>query len=78
MRTVESGGADPAGRGWPGQCRVEGGTELLRQARHEYPDLDVIRVTAARDLETVRNAMQGGAIAYGQTPSIAILRSIAA
>jgi len=40
------------------------GTEVLRRARQDFPDVDVIVVTAARELETVREAMQGGAVSY--------------
>jgi response regulator of citrate/malate metabolism len=40
------------------------GIEVLRQARQDFPDVDVIVVTAARELETVREAMQGGAVSY--------------
>ena len=40
------------------------GIEVLRRARSEFPDVDVIVVTAARELDTVREAMQGGAISY--------------
>lgn len=40
------------------------GTEVLRRARQEFPDVDVIMVTAARELDTVREAMQGGAVSY--------------
>jgi response regulator of citrate/malate metabolism len=40
------------------------GLEVLRIARQEYPDVDVILVTAERDLEAVREAWQGGAMSY--------------
>jgi len=40
------------------------GIEVLRRARQDFPDVDVIVVTAARDLDTVREAMQGGAVSY--------------
>src|SRR6478735_7320584 len=40
------------------------GIEVLRRARQDFPDVDVIVVTAARELDTVREAMQGGAISY--------------
>jgi len=40
------------------------GIEVLRRARQEFPDVDVIVVTAARELDTVREAMQGGAVSY--------------
>ena len=37
---------------------------MLRRARQDFPDVDVIVVTAARELDTVREAMQGGAVSY--------------
>ena len=40
------------------------GIDVLRRARSEFPDVDVIVVTAARELDTVREAMQGGAVSY--------------
>jgi response regulator of citrate/malate metabolism len=40
------------------------GIEVLRRARQDFPDVDVIVVTAARELDTVREAMQGGAVSY--------------
>lgn len=40
------------------------GIDVLRRARQDFPDLDVIVVTAAREVETVREAMQGGAVSY--------------
>jgi response regulator of citrate/malate metabolism len=40
------------------------GIDVLRQARRHFPDVDVIVVTAARELDTVREAMQGGAVSY--------------
>jgi response regulator of citrate/malate metabolism len=40
------------------------GIDLLRRARQDFPDVDVIVVTAARELDTVREAMQGGAVSY--------------
>ncbi len=40
------------------------GIEVLRRARQDFPDVDVIVVTAARELDTVRDAMQGGAVSY--------------
>lgn len=40
------------------------GIDVLRRARQDYPDVDVIVVTAARELDTVREAMQGGAVSY--------------
>jgi response regulator of citrate/malate metabolism len=40
------------------------GIEVLRRIRAEFPDVDVIVVTAARELATVREAMLGGAVSY--------------
>jgi response regulator of citrate/malate metabolism len=40
------------------------GIEVLRRARQDFPDVDVIVVTAAREVDTVREAMQGGAVSY--------------
>lgn len=40
------------------------GIEVLRRARQDFPAVDVIVVTAARELATVREAMQGGAVSY--------------
>lgn len=40
------------------------GIDLLRRVRSEFPDVDVLIVTAARELETVREAMLGGAVSY--------------
>ena len=40
------------------------GIEVLRPARQDFPDVDVIVVTAARELDTIREAMQGGAVSY--------------
>lgn len=40
------------------------GIEFLRQARHSDLDIDVIMITAARDLATVRTAMQRGVVSY--------------
>lgn len=40
------------------------GIDVLRRARADFPAVDVIVVTAARELDTVREAMQGGAISY--------------
>ena len=44
------------------------GIEVLRRARQDFPDVDVIVVTAARELDTVREAMQGGAVSYFVKP----------
>lgn len=40
------------------------GIDLLRRVRQEFPTVDVLIVTAARELDTVREAMQGGAVSY--------------
>ena len=40
------------------------GIDVLRRARQDFPDVDVIVVTAARELDTVREAMRGGAVSY--------------
>lgn len=40
------------------------GTEVLRQLRAEGMDVDVMAVTAAREVDTVREAMAGGVVHY--------------
>lgn len=40
------------------------GLEVLRIARQEHPGVEVIVVTAERDLDAVREAWQGGAMSY--------------
>jgi response regulator of citrate/malate metabolism len=40
------------------------GIDLLRRVRGEFPGVDVLVVTAARELDTVREAMRGGAVSY--------------
>ena len=40
------------------------GIEVLRRTRRDFPEVDVLVITAARELQTVRDAMQGGAFAY--------------
>ena len=40
------------------------GLEVLRIARQDHPDVDVIVVTAERELDSVRDAWQGGAMSY--------------
>ncbi len=40
------------------------GLEVLRLARQKHPDVDVILVTAERELGAVREAWQGGAMSY--------------
>lgn len=42
-----------------------GGLDVLRQLRHlPGPPVDVVATTAARELDTVRQAMAGGVVAY--------------
>jgi response regulator of citrate/malate metabolism len=40
------------------------GLEVLAQLRQEQPDVDVLIVSAARDVETVKRAARGGVIHY--------------
>lgn len=40
------------------------GLEVLRRARRGHPHLDVILITAARELESIRAARLGGAMSY--------------
>ena len=40
------------------------GTEVLRRLREGTPDLDVLMVTAAREVDTVQAAVRGGAVSY--------------
>ena len=40
------------------------GLDVLREARLRHPEVDVILVTAAHELEVVRQAWQGGAMSY--------------
>lgn len=40
------------------------GIDVLRRVRSEFPQVDVIVVSAARELDTVRSAAQGGAVSY--------------
>jgi response regulator of citrate/malate metabolism len=40
------------------------GLEVIRTLRSEGPPVDVIAVTAAKDVETLRAAMQGGVVHY--------------
>ncbi|MFB9377063.1 response regulator [Kineococcus gynurae] len=42
----------------------ESGIEVLRRLRAAATDVDVIAITAARDVETVREAMAGGVLHY--------------
>ena len=42
-----------------------GGLEVLRRLREEdHPPVDVITITAARDVESLRSAMRGGVVHY--------------
>ncbi|TKV57289.1 response regulator [Nakamurella flava] len=40
------------------------GIDVLRRVRAEFPQVDIIVVSAARELDTVRAAVQGGAVSY--------------
>jgi response regulator of citrate/malate metabolism len=40
------------------------GIDVLREVRRSFPAVDVLVVTAARELDTVRDAQQGGAVSY--------------
>lgn len=40
------------------------GIDVLRQVRSTHPQVDIIVVSAARELDTVRAAVQGGAVSY--------------
>jgi response regulator of citrate/malate metabolism len=40
------------------------GLDVLREARQQHPEVDVILVTAAHELDVVRRAWQGGAMSY--------------
>ena len=40
------------------------GLDVLREVRQSHPDVDVILVTAAHELDVVRRARQGGAMSY--------------
>lgn len=40
------------------------GIDVLRRVRADFPQVDVIVVSAARELDTVRAAVQGGAVSY--------------
>lgn len=44
------------------------GLDLLQKLREVHPDLDVIVISAARELETVRKALRGGIIHYLMKP----------
>jgi response regulator of citrate/malate metabolism len=44
------------------------GLELLRRLRTEQPDVDVLVVTAAKEVETVRRALRGGVVNYLMKP----------
>ena len=40
------------------------GTEVLERLRAETPDVDVLVITAAREVDTVRRALRGGVVNY--------------
>jgi response regulator of citrate/malate metabolism len=40
------------------------GVEILERLRAETPDVDVLVITAAREVDTVRRALRGGAVNY--------------
>jgi response regulator of citrate/malate metabolism len=40
------------------------GIDVLRRLREEAPDVDVIAVTAAKEVDTVRQALRGGVVSY--------------
>jgi len=40
------------------------GIEVLRRLRETAPDVDVLVITAAREVDTVRNALRGGVVNY--------------
>jgi response regulator of citrate/malate metabolism len=40
------------------------GVEVLERLRAETPDVDVLVITAAREVDTVRRALRGGAVNY--------------
>ncbi len=40
------------------------GTEVLRRLREEAPQVDVLVVTAAKEVDTVRQALRGGVVSY--------------
>ena len=40
------------------------GLEVLREARSRHPEVEVILITAAHELDVVRRAWQGGALSY--------------
>lgn len=44
------------------------GLDLLQKLREVHPELDVIVISAARELETVRKALRGGIIHYLMKP----------
>jgi response regulator of citrate/malate metabolism len=40
------------------------GIDVLRRLREAEPDVDVLVITAAREVDTVRNALRGGVVNY--------------
>ena len=40
------------------------GIEVLRRLREQAPDVDVLVITAAKEVETVRTALRGGVVNY--------------
>jgi response regulator of citrate/malate metabolism len=40
------------------------GIEVLRQLREQQPDVDVLVISAAKEVETVRTALRGGVVNY--------------
>jgi response regulator of citrate/malate metabolism len=44
------------------------GIEVLKRLREECPDVDVLAVTAAREVDTVRRALRGGVVHYLMKP----------
>ncbi len=44
------------------------GIEVLKRLREECPDVDVLAITAAREVDTVRQALHGGIVHYLMKP----------
>jgi response regulator of citrate/malate metabolism len=44
------------------------GIEVLRQLHERHPDLDIMVITAAREADTVRQALHGGVVHYLMKP----------
>ena len=40
------------------------GIEVLRRLREQHPDVDVLVISAAKEVETVRTALRGGVVNY--------------